>query len=431
LLNKISLVSTSQKHEFFESFALMVSSGIGVKESLESLEQESLSRGTKILIRRIREDINNGHPLWYALLQVNLLPLHLLAVLQITEESGKLNENMSVVVDYLKRENEFKSKLRSASIYPGFVLTLLFVITLVLGTFVLPNLAKTYSNLNVDLPKVTVFVINAGEFLDKQGYVVIPVLIFFIFSLVYLIFVNKDTKRIGQAILLRTPIVNKLIKETEILRFGYLLNILLDSGMTLLDGLHLLSIATPYHQYARFYAKLADNIDQGLGFSESFNGINNANRLFPLYVRQMIISGEKTASLKQSLEKIGEVYTIKSDTTGKNISVMIEPVLLLLVWAMVAVIAFAVVMPIYNLTNSITDVSTDNNQLEEETNYKSLEIIGNGKIKVFNRPDGTQIALVDSGNLYLYTQERSGWYEIILERNSTGWVEKDNISLID
>lgn len=413
--------------QFFESFSLMLSSGIEVMDILVSQEAEIKSQRYKNLLEDIRIEIENGNPLWFAFQKVKLLPTHLLAIIQLGEESGNLVENLKVAEDYIKREDDFRSKVKSASLYPAIVLVLLIIIGFGIGLFVLPNLSKTYTNLNIDLPWITRFMIDLGDFLKAYGYIIIPAIISVSIFTGYILFVNPKTKSTGQWIMFRTPVVKRIVQEMELLRFGYLFGTLLESGVPILDALELIQIATPYKVYRKFYKNLYQYIEAGFSFEESIEKILHAKKLLPLYVRQLIVSAEKTASLPESLVTVGKAYMRKADATTNSIATLLEPVLLIIVWVGVSLIAFAVVLPMYSLTGSITSVGTDA-QSGGATQSRSIAVTINqtetGEIPIKDKINGTTIAVAESGTTYTCVLERPDWCKIVLEKGGYGWVQQ-------
>jgi type II secretory pathway component PulF len=178
------------------------------------------------------------------------------------------------------------------------------------------------------------------------------VLFFFIFSF-------SKTKFIGQFILFSTPGIKGLIKEVEVARFGYLLGTLLGAGLPITHALDSLASATEISRYKKFYLYLHDSVGDGNSIQKSFVsfstrggstfGGKHVNRLIPAPIQQLIVAGEQSGTLPESLLKIGQTFETKADTTTKNLTIILEPILLVIVWLGVVTVALAVILPIYSL----------------------------------------------------------------------------------
>lgn len=432
----------------FENIALMILGGLNITDVLISIKEEVKSTKIKNLIQKMDDDIHNGFPIWKAFENSGLISDHLLSVIRIGEDSGRLSENIQIVVEQKARDDEFKQKLRSASMYPAFVLILMLVIALGVGIFILPRLSGIYANLQVELPFITVIMINFGNFMGQYGVIVGPAVLIVLGLLIYFIFIFKRTKFIGQNILLKTPVIKRLIQEIEISRLGYLLGTLLNAGIPLPEALGLIRDSTTYGVYRRMYAGWLENLEKGYTLRESFDLVPGTNKFLPLYPKQAIITGEKTATLGDALVRIGEIYIKKNENSTKDLSVMLEPILLMLVWTGVAFIAFAVILPIYSLVGDITNItqsqgntpveqaerieSDASNSFDEAVSSSTTEVvtgevivINKDLVEIYSEPDGVLVGEVERGNIYTFTNRIESWYEIELDDGSLVWINEE------
>ncbi len=433
----------------FENIALMLLGGLNITDVLESIEGELKSTKIKGMVRKMHDQIQNGDPIWKAFRDAGILSEHLLSVIKIGEESGRLAENLQIVVEQKERDAEFRAKLRSASLYPSFVVVLMIIIGLGIGIFILPRLAGIYQNLAVDLPLVTRIMISVGDFMGSYGYIVGPIVLLALSSIVYILFINKKTKTLGQSLILKTPVIKRLVQEIEISRLGYLLGTLLNAGIPLVDALNLVKDSSTYFVYQKMYGGWVIRIEQGYTLKESFEKVPETARFLPLYPKQAIITGEKTGTLGDALVKVGEIYIKKNENSTKDLSVVLEPLLLMVVWIGVAFIAFAVILPIYSLVGDITNVTQNqgieepaepdpeaveqfDNIVEENSNNQFLKreliIVNQNFVPVYDTPNGIILTQVELGNIFPYTENSlDEWYEIELDNGILGWVSQDFI----
>lgn len=267
----------------------------------------------------------------------------------------------------------------------------------------------------------------------------------------------------------------------ELGRFGYLLGTLLDAGIPISEALRSLIGTSFFPQYRKLYEHLAQNVRDGYSFEASFASSPKSQILFPSSVRQLIATGERSGNLSATFLKISQMYEAKSEATTKNLAVILEPVLLVIVWLGVVGVALAVILPIYSLigqlnagdsgvsdssqtetiqpqnsADSIDNVtpedvsqtdttSSDMLAASSETGRKSdvttVTVLptGIGYLNVRSLPskEGRIFGRATPGEVYEYRSEQDGWFEIIVGENcsllqspcesgmETGWISGD------
>lgn len=334
---------------FVENLSIMVASGMNITGALDAILQEMRSMRMKRVIAFLKEEIDNGSSLSRALEAANIFSSSAVSLIRIGEESGKLSQNLKVVAEQQEKNRIFKSKIISAMMYPVFVLSLTLIVGVGIAWFILPKLAVVFSQLKIQLPLVTKILIGTGIFLSRHGQYVVPLVAIILAIFFYLLFFFPKTKGIGQALLFGVPGIKQLIKEVELARFGYLLGTLMEAGLTINQSLDSLKDATVFSYYKKFYVSLKNNIEDGNSFQKSFIAYKKSKKLVPIPVQQLIFAGEQSGNLSGVLLKIGQNYEAKMETTTKNIVVILEPILLVIVWLGVVAVALAVILPIYSL----------------------------------------------------------------------------------
>ncbi len=352
-LDSIQFGLDEEKEFFVENLSMLLAAGINVSQALESIKHGMKNEYMKNLMDEIKHDIEGGSPMWKAFAKHDLLPGHVIALFRIGEESGRLPENLKMINEQQQKERVFKGKIRSAMMYPVLVLVLTMVIGVGIAWFILPRLSGVFASLKLELPAITKVLIKVGNFLGEHGLIVIPIFVICFLTLLYFVFVFKKTKFIGQAFLMKIPGISDLIQQTELSRFGFVMGQLLDASLPVMDALESLHSSTTVLRYQELYMHLKERIRIGESFETSFNSFPNIDPLVPGPIRQMIASGEQAGQLPQLLQKIGEVFEEKADSTTKNLSVILEPLLLVVVWGGVVSVALAVILPIYSLIGGV------------------------------------------------------------------------------
>ncbi len=346
-------ISAKDREYFTSNLGILLQAGVGMGEALTSLANTTHSAVFKAAIGQIQADIDEGMALWKALDRSGIISAQTLALVKLGEQSGNLVQNLQVASKQEEKQRIFRNKVRSALIYPGFVMSLTLVIGLAVAWFLLPKLADTFTHLHVELPLISQLFIGFGTFLRDNGVWAVPTGAAVGALVVYMLFVAPKTRNAGQAILFHTPGISRLLYEVEIARFGYLLGTLLGAGLTVMQALDLLGRATTAPRYQRFYAYLHDQFENGYSFSASLPKYKGAAKLLPPAVQQMVIAGERSGALPETLARVGTIYEEKADTSTQNLEAMLEPILLVVVWIGVMGVAVAVILPIYSLVGGL------------------------------------------------------------------------------
>lgn len=342
-----------EKTYLIDNLSLLLSSGIGIVPALRSIQKEVKSVRLKKILERAEDDVESGMSLWRVLSRTKLVPDHIISFIRIGEESGKLADNLRLIAVEQEKERLFHSKLRSALMYPLLVLSLAFVIGILIAWFILPRLATLFSDLKLTLPTITKGLIFVGRFLGEYGTIVVPLSFVFLCLVLFFLFVYSKTRHIGQGILFHTPVIGRLMQEVELGRMGYVVGMLLEAGIPIIDAIESLRQGTPLTQYRKLYGYWRKRLEEGDSFRMIFASYKKTNKLIPIPVQQMIVSGEESGQLYFVFKKIGTNFEGKTEATSKNISVLLEPLLLFIVWIAVIGVALAVILPIYSLIGGL------------------------------------------------------------------------------
>lgn len=455
-----------ERDQFLENFSLLMSSGTGVLVALESLAKDARSAAMRRIIRRIRDDIDAGHPLSAALDASGMLSPQVISLIKIGEESGRLPENLKVVAVQAQKERLFQSKLISAMIYPALVFTITVLVGLMIAWFVLPKLSLVFGQLRIELPLITKVLIGIGQFLNHYGIVAVPAAAFLFLLSVYLLFVAKPTRWIGEDIVLAVPGLRRVVVEVELARFSYVMGTLLHAGLPVLETLQSIENATPFANYRRLYSHLRQHVEEGHTFKTSLETYPRVNLLIPVPIQQLINASEQSGTLADSFIRISDLYEEKTDITTKNLVVIIEPIMLVIVWLGVMFVAIAVVLPIYKLVGDFTNATetpaaAPPPAAAEETPQASalpaatavgvalpadgvtrptvlgarsdapvaprtVSVAADGLafLNIRDRPSesGAVVAHAQPGSTYEVLDAEGGWYQVALPAGGTGWV---------
>lgn len=345
--------NNKSKDYFIENLAVLIDSGVNISESLDIIEVGIKDSFFKKKMNKIKEDVEAGFNLWESLDRINVFSHRDISLIKIGENSGNLAENLKILSSQHQKERVFRSKVYSALMYPSIIFFMIIIIGFGMSWFLLPKLALVFSQLDIELPKITEIMISLGLFLQDYGVIFFPIFFVLVFSFFYLIFFHKTTKFLGQSFLFNFFATKRLILESELSRFGFILGTLLGAGFSITESLKSMEQSSIFHFYKKLYKHLLVDVSEGATFRESLLSYRRINKLMPLSVQQIIAVGEKSGKLADSFLKIGKNYEEKLDLTSKNLAIILEPVLLIIVWLGVVFLALSIILPIYGLIGQI------------------------------------------------------------------------------
>lgn len=338
-----------------ENLAFLLESGLEFSSAISSLERNIRSKKVAQVFAKVSLKVRQGKPFWEAMADEGFVSLDRIPLIKIGEETGTLVDKIKLVVEEKRQRDRNRSNLKSLLFYPALVFTLTLIITTLMGIFVLPRLAEIFSGLDADLPAITRFLINMGAWMEVYGFIALPIFFFFLVLGFYFVFINKKTNFIGQNIVLRVPVIRDLVKNSQISTFCSGVSVMIASGIPIYKSLDLIEDALVYYRYKRLVYFLRLGIAEGKSFNETFRERQvMVNKLVPYEVQDIIVAGERSGNLSKVLRTVSERVDAQSETISKNLTNLLEPVLLIIIWAAVVFLAVAILLPIYNLVGDFS-----------------------------------------------------------------------------
>lgn len=446
------LIGLGKQQEFFiENLSMLLNAGVDINSALETIGRETNSWSLRYFVKILNTEIESGASLWKAFEATGIFPDHAISLLRIGEESESLAQNLAILAQEMQKSGELRSKIQSAMMYPVFVLCVMFVIGIGTAWFTLPRLATVLQQMHVPLPIYTQVLMAFGDFLKLHGLVAAPVAIITMILIVYIMFMNSKTKVIGQFLMFRLPGISRAIQEIEISKMGYLLGTLLNAGVPVVDALDSLAKGATFYAYRNFYNDLKKNIADGNSFQKSFKKKNKFKKYVPSSVMQIVSAGEQSGNLANTLLKIGSIYEAKTETTSKNLTTIIEPLLLVITAGAVLCFALAVIMPIYKLVGGLDLNSVNSNGrssvqqsagasatgaasvTEQNTQATTDKLLAATDVANLRSGAGTQNSVVrkaKTGEQFNYVDHQNGWYHINLPEGGTAWISEKFVNIL-
>lgn len=348
----IGRISLMDKVLLVRHLGTMLKSGINLNEAMEVIAAQSTSRKFKRIILEIIELIKAGQSLANALSRYPKIfdPL-IINMIKVGEESGTLEANLDYLANELEDRLELRRNIKAASFYPAIVLASTFGLGLVLAYFVLPKISKLFKSMSFELPLPTRILLWAANIMDQYGlYIVLGAIGGVI--LFRLIISLKFVKPAWHWFLIKMPILGNIFINYNLVLINRTMGILLKSGLTIDQAIVIATETTSNLVYREKLQASLPQIQKGKRFSDILASVKQSKRkpLFPLLMIKMIEVGERSGKLDESLTYVAEYFSKEVDHTTKNLSTVLEPLLLIFVGLMVGFIALSVISPIYQVT---------------------------------------------------------------------------------
>lgn len=343
-------VKRSEIIRMAKNLSAMLSAGLSLSRALSVLERQSANKRFKAILQGLGESVKNGGSFHEALaLYPRVFSPLFIAMTRAGEESGSLSESFSVVSLQMERADELVRKIRGAMIYPAIVIIAIVIVAVLMLIYVVPTLTKTFTSLGVKVPLATRVIVAISDFMVANALVA---LLFPIVLVVGGILFMRS--RQGSAIVLsaalRLPVIGELVRETYSARTARTLSSLLTAGVPILETLAIAKEVVHARVFADVIAEAEARVKKGEPLSAPFS---EHAKLYPILMSEMLAVGEETGKVTDMLKQIAEFYESDVAEKTKDLSTIIEPVLMLFIGAVVGVFAVSMIAPIYQLSSAI------------------------------------------------------------------------------
>lgn len=343
----INRVSFSELVTITRQLATMVGAGLVLSESIDILEEQQTNKRLKLALADVSHDIKGGLNLAAALgKHTDIFPPLYINLVASGEASGKLDEVLLKMADSMEKEREFQARVKGAMIYPAVVITMMFAVIIIMMVFVIPKLTALYNQSTLELPLPTKILITVSGAMASFWWLLLLLLIagFVLFNR----WVKTPTgKNLFDKFLLKVPLIGKVITNVTLTNFSRTFGLLISSGLPLLDAISIVENVTDNAIFKRALKESHLGVERGLPFSSLLNVA-----IFPRIVPQMIKVGEETGKVDEIFFKLSEYFESESDHLVKNLTVAIEPIILVILGIGVAFLVLSIILPIYKLTTS-------------------------------------------------------------------------------
>ncbi len=343
-------ISSSEKAAFCRFVSTMLHSGMSIPETVDIIREESKNKAMQRVLADISFQTQRGKSLSSVLANYkqDFDPIFLTMV-KVGEESGTLEKSFQYLAKQLAASHELTQKVKGSLMYPAVIVVAMFGNGLIMMLFVLPKISGAFLRLDVPLPVYTKVLLTVGDYIGKN----VPLVLFSVFGVIgvlFVLFLLRPVRRFLLKVVTKMPGIRGVVRQIDIARFSRTLSTLLANGVPIVEALDVSadSLTDPYLKAE------AKTFSAGVSKGESLSDILMKHRKeFPAVMIQTIRAGEKSGSLEQVLGEMAEFYESEVDYSLKRMTGLLEPVLMLLIGAVVGIMVIIMIAPIYSIIGGL------------------------------------------------------------------------------
>ncbi len=351
-LGKFTLGSVKMRDKivFASNLSAMVSAGLSLSRALSVMARQTANKKFKAVIEGLEELLAKGDSLASALgVYPDIFPPVFTAMVSAGEESGKLPQSLQVVADQLMKSYDLRRKVRGAMIYPAIIIVVIIAIGILMMIFLVPNLTAIFKELNAELPLSTRIVIGVSDFLSQHTFIFLGGLLAFIIGVIYF-FKSSRGKLTLDYLTTHLPLIKPIVFKVNSAVTMRTLSSLISSGVGMVEALSITGRVIQNHYYNDILAEGGAAVAKGKPLSAVFK---LHEKLYPVLVGEMVEVGEETGKLSELLLKGALFYEEEVSQATKNLSTVIEPVLMVFIGIAVGFFAISMIGPIYSLSEAL------------------------------------------------------------------------------
>ena len=353
-LTFLNRVKSKELVVFCRQVSILFSAKVPLVETLHTVAKQIRNRYFREIILEISNDVEGGTVFSKALAKhPKVFSSFFISMVRSGEVSGTLEMTLNYLADYLEKQYYINSKVRGAMVYPAFILGGFIIVAVLMLTMVVPKLVDMIMEIGAEgakLPLPTRILIGTSNFAQNYGLIVLAFIILGLSALWYYIAKYPEGRRMWHATILRTPIIGKqILLKLYLSRLSDNLSTLIKGGISILNALQISADVVGNVIFKEILLEAREQVRVGGAISSVFE---RRDDIIPPMVARMVNTGEKTGSLDIILKKMADFYAKEMEVTTSTLSQLIEPILIVILGAGVAILVSAILMPIYNIATT-------------------------------------------------------------------------------
>jgi len=343
-------VKELEKIQFTRNLGAMIEAGLPLTRSLSVFERQSKNKYFKKILKSLREDVTKGQELNVALgVFPNIFSPLTIAMVRAGEKSGNISGSLKIVAEQLEQNYLLRKRVKGALIYPSIILSAMVIIGIIMLLYVVPTLTATFKELSVELPFATKLIILASDALRNN-------LLLFILGVIGVAVLGSYAfrsplgKKLFEIIILRSPILGVIVRKINAARTARTLSSLLSSGVDIIEALSITENVIQSSHFKKVLEEAGVRVGKGVALSVVFSEHDD---LYPILLGELVAVGEETGKLSEMLKNLAVFYEDEVTQVTKDLSTIVEPILMMIIGAGVGFFAFSMITPLYTVLGGI------------------------------------------------------------------------------
>lgn len=337
---------------FCRQFVSITQAGVPMKEALQMLSEQTENKWLKRAISEVLLNVEKGNTLADSMRsQPDIFPPMLVNMVEAGEQSGSLEMAFSRMAVHFEKEAKLKATIKKATIYPIILVIAAIGVIAVMLLFVIPIFIDMFADLDIEMPVITMFVMNSSKWMTSHWYVVLAIIVGVV-AAYKLIYRTTQGRLTIDRIKMKMPLFGKLTVKTACSQFARTMSTLLMSGISTIDALETTSKIVNNIHYTNAMLKAREEVMKGIPLSEPLE----ASGIFPPMVYHMTGIGEETGNVEEMLEKMADYYDEEVEMTTQSVLAAMEPIIILFMALIIGTLVIAVISPIASMYNGLDNL---------------------------------------------------------------------------
>ena len=337
---------------FCRQFVSITQAGVPMKEALQMLSEQTENKWLKRAISEVLLNVEKGNTLADSMRsQPDIFPPMLVNMVEAGEQSGSLEMAFSRMAVHFEKEAKLKATIKKATIYPIILVIAAIGVIAVMLLFVIPIFIDMFADLDIEMPAITMFVMNSSKWMTSHWYVVLAIIVGVV-AAYKLIYRTTQGRLTIDRIKMKMPLFGKLTVKTACSQFARTMSTLLMSGISTIDALETTSKIVNNIHYTNAMLKAREEVMKGVPLSEPLE----ASGIFPPMVYHMTGIGEETGNVEEMLEKMADYYDEEVEMTTQSVLAAMEPIIILFMALIIGTLVVAVIWPIASMYSGLDNL---------------------------------------------------------------------------
>ena len=337
---------------FCRQFVSITQAGVPMKEALQMLSEQTENKWLKCAISEVLLNVEKGNTLADSMRsQPDIFPPMLVNMVEAGEQSGSLEMAFSRMAVHFEKEAKLKATIKKATIYPIILVIAAIGVIAVMLLFVIPIFIDMFADLDIEMPALTMFVMNSSKWMTSHWYVLLAIIVGVVVAY-KLIYKTTQGRLTIDRIKMKMPLFGKLTVKTACSQFARTMSTLLMSGISTIDALETTSKIVNNIHYTNAMLKAREEVMKGIPLSEPLE----ASGIFPPMVYHMTGIGEEAGNVEEMLEKMADYYDEEVEMTTQSVLAAMEPIIILFMALIIGTLVIAVIWPIASMYNGLDNL---------------------------------------------------------------------------